>query len=253
MVEKNGECSESWTKYVAPEIAKIITARIDPTAEKQQNLGQDLNQKHSELQTFLQVWGFAEYPNICPSVLRILHELKQEEMALKKETRNDQAKLTREEKINFISNFTLLYAQETKEKCQQLQTENLIKYTLAAQLILYKYYEQIPKLVSIRELEIIPEFLEIYKILLAEELENEKRRKNVRFKFEIKIPDEKINIADIEKNIKQKITKLQIKVENFEKFDETEKTTCKNFLCEFLGKYNNFFVKFNNLSCNLKP
>ena len=145
---------------------------------------------------------------------------------------------SKSEEIKFLSNFMSNYQ-------KKLENGKLIKYTLVCQVILYKYYKRIPNLKTIREFPIIPELLEIYKMLLTEELKYEQSRGNIRFKFQI-------NVSNLKKSKTDKgMIKLQIEVDNFQNLEGREKLSLSNFLFDFLFKYNEFFVNFGNLHCNL--
>ena len=143
---------------------------------------------------------------------------------------------SKSEEIKFLSNFVLNY--HTGKK---MENRELIKYTLVCQVILYKYYKQIPDLKSIREFVIISEFFPIYKMLLTKELKYEQNRRNMPFDFQISVP------KALEGETNKNINKLQIEVNDFQNLGEKE-----NLLCDFLSKYNEFFVNFGNLQCDLK-
>ncbi len=140
---------------------------------------------------------------------------------------------SKSEEIKFLSNFVSNYQ-------KKLENGKLIKYTLVCQVILYKYYEQIPDLETICEFPIIPELLEIYKMLLTKELKYEQSRRNIlHYEFQI-------NVSNLTSSKTGKgVIKLQIQFEDSQNLKE--KT---NLLCCFLPKYDKFFVNFDNLHCN---
>lgn len=211
------------SNYVDSTLLAIMKARI----------GRENIKPKSELQTLLEMWELENYLDLRQIIKDVLLQLKISEIT------------ERKDKIKFLSNFVLNYHAEKKIENIELKSSELIKYTLVCQVILYKYYKQVPELKTIREFGIITDFLEIYKMLLTEELKCEQNRRNIRFDFQICIPD---STNDKSKNP----NKLSIKVPNLQDFEELYRLQIVKFLHDFWYKYNNFFVKFSNLFCDLK-
>lgn len=194
----NGEGKiANFTKYVSSGISEVVAAKIDKVSEKNQ------------LEILLENWELDKYQNLLQNIKKVLRDMKKLGI------------IERKDKIQFLSKFAL-NTEETLENCE------LIKYTLVCQVILCKYYKQVPDLKSISEFKIIPDYLEIYKILLTEELKCEQIRRKIPFNFEILTAQKNPNKLILKIN-QQNIVNNQI-----------------NLIVEFVSKYNNFFTDLLN-------